>query len=182
QKPYEQMRLVANDVAAEAARVIVSMAYRDALVLDARTAALSLGVRRPSAADLEAARAILEKAGSGPLVRLEQIYANETIRLAAYPERVDVPLQAIRLGDAAIVAVPCEVFVEIGLEIKKKSPFNPTILIELANGYNGYLPTARHHELGGYETWRARSSYLETGAAGQIASRLLAMLDELKAE
>lgn len=182
QQPYEQMRLVANDVAAEAARVIASMAYQQKLALDVRTVTLSLGVRRPSAADLEAARVILEKAGGGPLVRLEQLYANETVRLAEYPERVEVPLQAIRLGDAAIVAIPCEAFVEIGLEIKAKSPFKPTILIELANGYNGYLPTARHHELGGYETWRARSSYLEIEAADRITSRLLALLDELKAE
>ena len=58
-------------------------------------------------------------------------------------------------------------FVEIGLEIKKKSPLKPTFTIELANGYNGYLPTPEQHELGGYETWRARSSYLEVDAVAQ---------------
>ena len=60
---------------------------------------------------------------------------------------------------------PCETFVEIGLEIKKQSPLKPTFTIELANGYNGYLPTPEQHKLGGYETWRARSSYLEVDAA-----------------
>ena len=34
-------------------------------------------------------------------------------------------------------------------------------VVSLANAYHGYLPTPEHHALGGYETWRARSSYLE---------------------
>nr|WP_254053500.1 hypothetical protein [Singulisphaera sp. GP187] len=38
-------------------------------------------------------------------------------------------------------------------EIKQKSPFKPSFTIELANGSYGYLPTPRHHALGGYETW-----------------------------
>jgi hypothetical protein len=36
--------------------------------------------------------------------------------------------------------------------------------VSLANGYNGCLPRAEDHALGGYETWRARSSNLETVA------------------
>jgi hypothetical protein len=51
----------------------------------------------------------------------------------------------------------------------------------LANGYNGYLPPAEHHAAGGYETWRARSSYLEVEAAEKIARRLEEMLAVLKA-
>ncbi|MCC6156171.1 MAG: hypothetical protein IT367_20565 [Candidatus Hydrogenedentes bacterium] len=56
----------------------------------------------------------------------------------------------------------------------------PAFTIELANGYNGYLPTAAHHELGGYETWRARSSYLETGAAEKIQATALELLAQLQ--
>ncbi|MBN2559370.1 MAG: hypothetical protein JXQ75_00365 [Phycisphaerae bacterium] len=70
--------------------------------------------------------------------------------------------------------------VEIGLELKGKSPFKPTLIVDLADGYNGYLPTTDHHRLGDYETWRARSSYLETSAAARIADRLLSLLSELK--
>ena len=81
------------------------------------------------------------------------------------PPKVKVILQAIRIGELGIVANPCETFVEIGLEIKQKSPLRPTFTIELANGYNGYLPTPEQHALGGYETWRARSSYLEVNAS-----------------
>ena len=91
--------------------------------------------------------------------------------ISEYPARVPLILQALRIGDLAISAIPCEVFVEIGLEIKKKSPFATTFTTSLANGYNGYLPTPEHHRLGGYETWRARSSYLEIEASPKIVEK-----------
>ena len=80
----------------------------------------------------------------------------------------------------SIVAIPCEVFVETGLEIKAESPIKPAFTIELANGYNGYLPTKEQHDLGGYETWRARSSYLEVDAASKITAKALDLLQELE--
>ena len=76
----------------------------------------------------------------------------------AQPPTTDVLIQAIRIGDLAIASTPCETFAETGLAIKERSPFSATFTIELANGYNGYLPTAEQHEWGGYETWPARSS------------------------
>ena len=88
-------------------------------------------------------------------------------------------LQAIRIGGLGIVSSPCETFVETGLAIKQASPLQPTFVIELANGYNGYLPTPEQHQLGGYETWRARSSYLEIDAATKIQSTLLSLLREV---
>src|SRR5438876_9686915 len=92
---------------------------------------------------------------------------------------VKVKQQALRVSELGIVAVPCEFFEEIGLEIKKKSPLKPTFTIELANGYNGYLPTPEQHKLGGYETWRARSSYLEVNASTKIMPVLLSLLDKV---
>jgi hypothetical protein len=47
--------------------------------------------------------------------------------------------------------LPGEMFVELGLEIKKRSPFAHTILIELANDSFGYIPTKRAYEEGNYE-------------------------------
>ena len=69
------------------------------------------------------------------------------------PPTLDVVLQAVRIGDLAIATFPFEVFAEIGLEIKAKSPFAQTFTTSLANGSEGYLPTKRQHDLGGYETW-----------------------------
>jgi hypothetical protein len=52
----------------------------------------------------------------------------------------------------------------------------------LANGYNGYLPTPDQHALGGYETWRAKSSYLATDAEPKLRATLLELLNEVAAE
>jgi len=71
---------------------------------------------------------------------------------------VPVKLQVHRIGGLNIAAIPCEVFVEIGLDLKATKPLEELFTISLANGYNGYPPTPEHHALGGYETWRARSS------------------------
>ena len=92
-----------------------------------------------------------------------------------YPNQVPLIIQVMRIGDLGIAAIPCEAFAEVGLAIKQHSPFKQTFTIKLANGYNGYLPTPEQHKLGGYETWRARSSYLEAEAAPKILDTLMAL-------
>jgi hypothetical protein len=179
-EPYEQMRHVANVVAQEAKRVIDAMTYQDWVPLSAAQTELELGVRRPAPDEVTEAKTIMAAAKNPYMETLPEIYARETVFMADYPGTVSLVLQSFRIGDLAIAAIPCEVFVEIGLEIKAKSPIETTFTIELANGYNGYLPTPEHHELGGYETWRAKSSYLETGASPKIVSALLTLLDQLK--
>jgi hypothetical protein len=94
---------------------------------------------------------------------------------------VPVTLQVLRVGDLSIAAIPCEVFVETGLRLKRTSPFGRHFTVSLANGYNGYLPQASDHPLGGYETWRARSSYLEAEAETKIVAALERMATVLAA-
>ena len=107
-------------------------------------------------------------------------YASHTMRFAApdAPRTEKVIVQAIRIGNQAIVSMPFEVLVEIGLEIKDKSPFSNTFLIELANGGYGYLPPPNQHELGGYETWLGTSRFLPN-ASTLLTRNLLEMLKEL---
>jgi hypothetical protein len=173
QKPYEQINLVADAVAREAQRVYEGMKFKDWVPLGVAQKEIPSGVRRPDQAELNRAEEILEKARGRELRGSEEIYARETTLLKDYPGEMTLFIQTMRVGDLGIVAIPCEVFVEIGLEIKARSPFKPTFTIELANGYNGYLPTPEHHKLGGYETWRARSSYLEVDAAPKIADTVM---------
>jgi len=66
-------------------------------------------------------------------------------------EGILTEVQAIALDDIVIVGLPGEVFVEFGLEIKKKSPFRHTIISELANESIGYIPTAKAFKEGGYD-------------------------------
>lgn len=177
--PYEQIQHVANAVAAEAHRVCLGIQHRDAVPLGLAQTELRLGVRRPDAAEVARAEAILAGAAGRGLRGMEEVYARETLLMKDYPAEMPLIFQAMRIGDLGVAAIPCEVFVEIGLELKAKSPFQPTFTIELANGCNGYLPTPEQHKLGGYETWRARSSYLETGASPKIVGSLLDLLTRL---
>jgi hypothetical protein len=179
-KPYEQIQRVADAVAAEAHRVCQTIQHREAAPLRVAHTEIRLGVRKPSGAELARAREILAKADGRELRGLDEVYARETVLMGDFPAEVPLILQTFRIGELGIVAIPCEVFVEIGLELKARSPFKPTFTIELANGYNGYLPTPAQHQLGGYETWRARSSYLETGASPKIVATVLDLLEELK--
>ncbi len=176
---------VADSVAQAALAAWKTIEHRDWVELKMAEREIELGVRLPSAADIAYAKAILDKAGyegestRKPLKERHEIYARETVLLAEYPPTVKAKLQAIRIGPVGIVTTPCETFVEIGLAIKKNSPLKPTFTIELANGYNGYLPTPEQHELGGYETWRARSSYLEKDASNKIYVMLMQLLAEV---
>jgi neutral ceramidase len=176
---FEQIREVADSVAQTAYEAYQKIEHRSTAPLTMVEREIELGVRIPSAADLADAKEVLAKAGPPPYKNVREIYARETIFLAEYPPTVKAKLQAIRIGDLAIVTTPCETFVEIGLALKQQSPTKPLFTIELANGYNGYLPTPEQFDLGGYETWRARSSYLERDAATKISSTLVEMLREL---
>ena len=174
--PFEQIQVVADSVAQTAYDAYQKIEHRNWVPLAMAEREIELGVRIPSAADLAEAKATLAKAGDPPYKKLDEYYARETVLLAEYPPSVKAKLQAIRIGDLGIVSSPCETFVEIGLALKQKSPLKPLFTIELANGYNGYLPTPEQFDLGGYETWRARSSYLERNAATKISATLEELL------
>jgi len=182
QQAGEQIRLVADSVAQAALKAYKTIEHRDFARLAMAQKEIELGVRLPNESDVQRAKDILARAAAANkkvLTTQPEIYARETALLAKYPAKVPVILQAIRIGELGIVANPCETFVEIGLEIKQRSPLRPTFTIELANGYNGYLPTPEHHEIGGYETWRARSSYLEANASRKIMETWRELLKEV---
>ncbi|MGE3807971.1 MAG: hypothetical protein AB7K24_25190 [Gemmataceae bacterium] len=178
--PFVQVRFVAEDVANTALAVYKGIRFHDHVTLAMAEAEIELGVRKPDRADFTRAAEFITLNGKKPLQGLEAVYARETLLIDKFPDTVKLKLQAIRIGALGIVAIPCEVFVEIGLELKKKSPFQPTFTIELANGYNGYLPTPEQHALGGYETWRARSSYLKEDSSPTITKTLFELLDKVK--
>jgi hypothetical protein len=177
--PYAQIRKVAELCAQEAARVAGAIEYHDFATLAMQQAQLRLGRRATPKDEVARAKFILSEAQGMELSGIEQIYARETVLLNDYPPYVDTILQAIRIGELGIATSPCETFVETGLAIKAESPLKPTFTMELANDYRGYLPTAEQHGLGGYETWRARSSYLEVDAEAKIRRELLKLLGEV---
>ncbi|SKA98002.1 Neutral/alkaline non-lysosomal ceramidase, N-terminal [Prosthecobacter debontii] len=181
--PGEQISIVARSVADAALAAYESIQWQKAPVIDSEETDLQLGVRKGTREEMTQAKewmSTIPKDADGQWSDKKAIYARETMLLSEYPDTVPVKLQAQRIGNLSIAAIPCEVFVQIGLQLKRDTPFVRHFTISLANGYNGYLPTEEDHAMGGYETWRARSSYLEVPAATKITNQLETMLKALK--
>lgn len=88
-------------------------------------------------------------------------------------------LQAVRVGDVYLVAVPAEFFTALGLEIKRRSPYRYTFVCGLSNDYVGYTPNRKGFENGGYQTWMGLHSYSEVGTGEAIVEECLKLLEEL---
>ena len=110
---------------------------------------------------------------------LERVRAYK-IKAVGMRKADSIPLEvhAYRPGpEVAIVTLPGEVFVEIGLAIKNASPFETTLVIELANDAPGYIPTRKAFAEGSYETVNSR---VEPGQGEKMAALALRLLKELK--
>jgi hypothetical protein len=89
-------------------------------------------------------------------------------------------IQAVRIGDVAVVGVPAEFFTVLGQDIKRRSPFRYTYVAELANDWIGYLPDRKAFSLGGYQTWTGLHSYAEPGTGEAMVDAAVKLLEELK--
>ena len=181
-EPFEQIRIVAGKAADAAwhARATIG-AHRPDARLGMRQREVTLKQRRPTAEQIERAKAVLavtDEAERAKLPNLADAYARRTLSLAEATETLGVTLQAVRIGELAICAIPFETFAEIGLDLKRRSPFPRTMVIGIANGSYGYLPTPEQHRLGGYETWLGTNRVQEDTSV-ILTTQLLEMLAEL---
>ncbi|CAN5121781.1 neutral/alkaline non-lysosomal ceramidase N-terminal domain-containing protein [soil metagenome] len=89
---------------------------------------------------------------------LDQVQAFKVLDVTSrMGKRFEVEVQVISFGpDLAIVSLPGEIFTQLGLDIKKASPFKTTIIAELANGSLGYIPNKAAYPQGQYEVLSAR--------------------------
>lgn len=173
---YSFIERVASVLSIETLRLLRTMEFQDAVPLSAKMENIELATRRPTPAETAAA---IQRVGVSPGNAFKDradIYARETVFLSKYPANISVPVQALRIGNAALATFPGETFVELGLAAKKSSPHPVTMTVSIANDACGYIPTAEDFDLGGYETWRAKSAFVERGSAAKLtdaASRLL---------
>ncbi|HOL22202.1 MAG TPA: hypothetical protein PLQ41_05045 [bacterium] len=66
-------------------------------------------------------------------------------------EYVMCEVQGIKIGDCVIITSPAELLTEVGLNIKRASPYRKTFVAAYSNGYLHYGPPASHYDKGGYE-------------------------------
>lgn len=183
-EPYEQIRIVAQKAADTAWLAQQKIAqHQSAVRLGMLQREVELKYRRPTDEQVADAKIVLAAATEEEIKRLPplaQHYARNVIKAAERLEQtLMVKLQAIQIGDLVVCGIPFETFVEIGMELKETSPFPQTMVIGLANGRYGYLPTPEHHRLGGYETWLG-TNHVQEDASVILVRNLQKMMDELK--
>jgi hypothetical protein len=145
-----------------------------------RSEQVTLQRRRVSEAQLAkakdiASRMMTEKLGTVPMA--EAVCVLETVAKKDVPLRAEVQVISFS-DDLAIVSLPGEIFVELGLALKKASPFKHTLIAELANGSIGYVPNREAYPQGNYEIVSARG---EAGSGEKLIETALKLLNEVKA-
>lgn len=152
--------------------------YSDAADLKMLETRLDMKYRVPDKQRLQWAQGVVEAMGDRLPKTTEEVYAREQLLLHEW-QSTQVVVQAIRIGEIGIATTPNETYALTGLKIKLQSPLEQTMVIELANGGDGYIPPPEQHLLGGYNTWAARSAGLEVQAEPRIAEAAVALLEQV---
>ncbi len=107
---------------------------------------------------------------------LSLVMLSEQGALNVVDEELPVEVEVLGIGDARIVGIQGELFVEFGIAIQYRAPFLKTIVVELANGaLPGYAATPRAYAAGGYET----GASMLTGHSGeQLVDVAVKLLEE----
>ncbi|MBG90067.1 MAG: hypothetical protein CMO80_24650 [Verrucomicrobiales bacterium] len=139
---------------------------------------MRLNYRTPDTQLLEWSERIVKETGDRDPKTSTEVYAMEQTILHKR-QNTEIVLQAIRIGDIGITTTPNETYALTALKLKAMSPLKNTMVIELANGGDGYIPPPEQHVLGGYNTWAARSAGLEVQAEPKIVEADLQMLEKV---
>jgi putative membrane-bound dehydrogenase-like protein len=177
-KPVLDYGLYAREIAERVAEAYKKIEWHTTVPLAMAESTLTLNYRVPDEARLKWAREVQAKLGDKLPQSQAEIYALEAIHLHE-GQKAELKLQALRIGDLGISALPNEVFCLTGLKLKARSPFPLTMNIELANGAEGYIPPSEQHALGGYTTWPARTAGLEVQAEAKITAAVTALLEKV---
>jgi len=179
--PYSQIERVANVAAAEAWKawnLLREDDFKSDVPLGARLEMAPFKARTPTPEEL--AKATKIHAGEPQPGDAEWVYARELVLLEQEPSEWEVPVHAMRVGDLGVVGLHGEVFCEIGLDIKARSPFPRTMLIGLANGSIGYVATDTALDQGSYETRLCRHVRAPRGTAKLWADTATRLLEEIR--
>ena len=131
-----------------------------------------------TATEVAQAKKDMDKIGTSEMSFLDQVKAYKIMDVQGRGgSTVPLEVQAFRLSDdVAVVGLPGEVFVEIGLAIKKASPFPVTLVIELCQDDVAYVPTRKAFAEGSYETVNSR---IAPGGGETMTDTAIRLLEEL---
>ncbi len=177
--PWYQIERVADVVAAagyQAWRTVPVREYRETVALGAACDRFVFRRRTFNEEQIAAAKERLTREHPQDLGDREWLEAHTVVSLSERPVERPTLIQAMRIGDVGLVGLPGEIFVEIGLEIKRRSPLAQTLVGELANDALGYIPAPEAFKEPSYEVYTTAASP-ETGPA--MVSSALGLLNRL---
>ena len=95
------------------------------------------------------------------------------------PRMMDIGVHVLQIGEIVFVGLPGEIYSEIGLKIKALSPFAHTVVVELADGWHGYIAPDYVMRAGCYESIYSNISYTGLGTADVLVDGAVTMLKGL---
>lgn len=172
----ERSALIAGWLLDQVQQVWDSAQWHDKAVLAATQDIYDLHVRRPKGDELAE---LQRQTKDESLSAIRRGYAGARLDVATYPETLPQVISSLRVGDWAASTLTGEIFCQFGIDLKFASPFATTALIELANGYGGYIPTEYSSALGGYETWLSWSAFAAPGSGEEMVAIAARQLHDL---
>lgn len=180
-------------LAAEAIKTIARLEYQPTAVLGAKSRCLHLAVRQPSEEQVAEARRVLDNTASSAPASGQKISAAEwnvrahnlaraTLRFAEFQRQspvIPVEVQALRIGESVLIAIPGELFAALGATIIEQSPAQHTFVLTYCNDYLGYFPTLVAYEHGGYETVPGWANQLEPDTGERLVAEAVALAHEV---
>jgi len=180
QKGHAEAARIGTVLAGEVIKTYTRLKPLDVDVIRARSEIVPLPLAEYSEDELEHAREISQKFGernAAPF--MEMVNAFKIIDVHERKGKpIDAEVQVFTLGnDFAFVSLPGEVFVELGIYIKERSPYPSTMVLELTNGSVDYIPDRKAFAEGNYEAVSARCA---PGSGEFLVERVLEILNEMK--
>lgn len=179
QKGQEEAARIGAALAETVAAALPALKLLGSPKLAARSGIASVPIQKYTPEEIAQAKQDMLKVGTSQLPFLDQVRATKIMNVHQR-EAGTLPLevQVFRLADElAIVGLPGEVFVDLGLAIKRGSPFARTLVVELCNDTPAYIPTKKAFAEGSYETV---NSLIEAGGGETMVQMALRLLKELK--
>ena len=181
--------LMGKQLADMASKVIATMEFTAAAPVDCRSAIVRLPFRPLLAEEIAISEELLRhrlrpewQDEAHTQVTTDWVVAASVASVFLQTRRegqLAYEVQALRLGDAAVVALPGEPFVEGQLALKIGSPLYPTYVAHCATQYVGYIPTAAALARGGHEVNTRYWAKLQPEALDQIVAGALELLQSI---
>jgi hypothetical protein len=180
QKGHEEAERIGTQLAQSVHDALPSLKPIQLPHVAVATTRVDLPVQQYTPEEVGNARALFSKIQERKLPFLVGVKATKIVKIydRYLGQPIPAQIQAFRIAnDTAIVTLPSEMFVELGLAIKRQSPFKHTILIELANDSFGYIPTKRAYQEGNYEP---TNSTVQSGSGEKLVEAALTLLRQLR--